>query len=76
MSHVHYGADYLDDLPTLAVGQTCNLKMDDGHERVWLCRCGVADGMPYDHAVTVERLIDGRWKEVDQYPGGDQCETG
>ena len=56
-----YSLAELESLPTLAVGQADNLKLDDGETRVWLCRCGVADGMPYDHQVTVERLIDGRW---------------
>lgn len=40
-------------LPTLCVGQRCSLKMDDGAERVWLCR--VAGG------ITVERLVAGCW---------------
>ena len=36
-----------------ASGQCCNLKLDCGDYRVWLCR--VAGG------VTIERLVDGRW---------------
>ena len=65
----HYTASYLADLPTLAVGQTCNLKIDTGDMRVWLCRCGVADGMPYDNQVTIERLVNGRWATLDTYEG-------
>ncbi len=64
-----YTADELRDLPTLSVSQADNLKVDDGETRVWLCRCGVADGMPYDDAITVERLTEGRWRTVAQYPG-------
>jgi hypothetical protein len=64
-----YTAEELENLPTLATGQADNLKIDTGTIRVWLCRCGIADGMPYDNAITVERLINGRWVEVDQYPG-------
>ena len=64
-------ADELRDLPTLSTGQADNLKIDNGETRVWLCRCGVEDGMPYNDAITVENLIDGRWVKVDQYPGSD-----
>ena len=64
-----YTARELKDLPTLAQGQADNLKIDTGTERVWLCRCGIADGMPYNNAITIERLIDGRWQTVQQYPG-------
>ena len=66
---VRYTAGELRDLPTLSVGQADDLKIDDGTTRVWLCRCGVADGMPYNDAITVERLKDGRWITVDTYPG-------
>jgi CDGSH-type Zn-finger protein len=62
-------ADDLRDRPTLATGQADSLKIDTGQTRYWLCRCGIADGMPYDDQVTVERLIDGRWETVDTYPG-------
>lgn len=57
----------LEHLPTLSVGQADDLKIDDGDVRVWLCRCGIADGMPHDNNVTVERLIDGRWTTVEEY---------
>lgn len=62
-------ADDIRDLPTLSVGQADDLKVDDGTTRVWLSRCGVADGMPYDDAITIEKLIDGRWVQTDQYAG-------
>jgi CDGSH-type Zn-finger protein len=65
----HYTAEELADMPTLAVGQADDLKIENHHRRVWLCRCGVADGMPYDDMVTVEAYIDGRWVEIDRYPG-------
>lgn len=64
-----YTAEELRDLPTLAQGQTDNLKIDTGTERVWLCRCGFEDGMPYDDMITIERLQDGRWVTVEEYPG-------
>lgn len=62
-------AEDLRDRPTLAVGQADNLKIDTGETRYWLCRCGIADGMPVDDVVTVERLIDGRWETVLTYDG-------
>jgi len=64
-----YTAAELEDLPTLSVGQFDNLKIDTGSKRVWLCRCGVADGMPYDNQVTIEKLEDGRWIKIEEYPG-------
>lgn len=66
-----YTADEIRDLPTLCVGQCCNLKVDTGAVRVWLCRCGVDDGMPYDDQITVEVLNPKNfcWEEVEVYPG-------
>lgn len=63
----------LEDRTTLSVGQADNLKFEDLEAdppiRVWLCRCGVADGMAYDNQITVEHCIDGAWTNVDVYPG-------
>ena len=64
-----YTADEIRDLPTLSQGQADNLKIDTGTERVWLSRVGIEDGMPYDNQITIERLIDGRWITVEEYPG-------
>ena len=64
-----YSARDLEHLPTLATGQADDLKIDDGDTRVWLCRCGIDDGMPFDNAVTVEKLQNGRWVQVEQYEG-------
>ncbi len=67
---MRYTAKYLESLPTLATGQADNLKIDDGNGvRVWLSRCTVADGEPYDNKVTHERLENGRWLETDVYEG-------
>lgn len=60
--------DELEALPTLSVGQSCNLKIDEGDRRIWLSRCTVADGEPFDNAVTVETLVDGRWVDFERYP--------
>lgn len=64
-----YTADDLRDLPTLCVGQTDDLKIETLTERVWLCRCGIADGAQFREGITVERLIAGRWETVDEYEG-------
>jgi hypothetical protein len=57
----------LEALPTLAVGQADDLKIDDGETRIWLSRCGVEDGEPYANKFTVEKLINGRWVETKTY---------
>ena len=62
-----FSANELRALPTLSVRQADDLKVDTGATRVWLCRCGVADGMPYDNQVTVERLHNGRWLAWEKY---------
>jgi hypothetical protein len=54
-------------LPTLSTGQADDLKIDDGNERVWLSRCTVEDGEPYDNKVTIERIVEGCWQTVTEY---------
>lgn len=54
-------------LPTLQQSHTDNLKKDTGNERVWLSRMTVADGMAYNHQVTVEVFSNGKWNIVDTY---------
>jgi hypothetical protein len=65
----HFTAAELEEMETLWQGHTDNLKYDDGETRYWLSRMTVADGMPYDNAVTVETLTDGRWITVAEYQG-------
>ena len=57
----------LEAMSTLCVGQADSLKVDLGHIRVWLSRCTVADGEPYDNKVTIEQLVDGVWTDVLTY---------
>ena len=59
--------DELEVIDTVIQGQADNLKIDDKGFRVWLSRCDTYDGMPYDNAVTIEKLIDNRWVEVLMY---------
>jgi hypothetical protein len=57
----------LEAMPTITQGQADDLKIDNGDERVWLSRCTTEDGEPYDNRVTIERLIDGSWQEVEYF---------
>ena len=52
----------LKNMPTLAVGQAADLKIDTGATRVWFSRCGLADGET--HPIQIEKLINGRWEDV------------
>ncbi len=63
----HYTLEELEGMDTLATGQADDLKVDTGQYRVWLSRCTVDDGEPYDNKVSVEELIDGRWITVEYY---------
>lgn len=65
-----YTYDELSALPTISQGHTDDLKIDTGNgERVWLSRMTREDGAEWDHAVTVERYIDGKWVTVEEYDG-------
>lgn len=64
-----YTAAQLRRRRTLSTGQCDDLKIDTGKTRVWLSRCGVADGEPYEDKVSVEKLRGGRWVVVEEYPG-------
>ena len=66
---MRYTKEELKAMPTIHSGQYDNLKIDTGTTRVWLSRMTVADGMPYNNQVTIEKLIDGRWVTVEEYPG-------
>ena len=56
-----YSLKHLEAMPTLATGQADDLKIEilgsagEG-VRVWLSRCTVEDGEPYNNKVTVEKL--------------------
>ena len=64
-----FTAAYLHTLPTLNSGHFDNLKIDDGDVRVWLSRCSTADGEPYDNKITIERLVEGKWRVQSVYEG-------
>jgi hypothetical protein len=62
-----YSLEELESLPTLTEGHMDDLKVDDGEYRVWLSRMTKADGAPYDHRVTIEKLMDGKWTTIETY---------
>ena len=57
----------LESLPTLCVSQADDLKINDGLWRVWLSRCTVEDGEPYNNKVTVEYCYNGCWVTEQMY---------
>ena len=69
-----YSLESLRALPTLAEGQADNLKFDEDGYRVWLSRCTVEDGEPFDNAVTIERFDGQRWVEVAKHPAPTERE--
>lgn len=59
--------DELEALPTLIEGQADDCKIESDTERVWLSRCTVADGEPWNNKVTVERRFGGSWISVEMW---------
>ena len=64
-----YTLEQLIALPAITVGQADDLKIDLPRSRVWVSRMTVEDGMPYDHQITLEKLIRGRWVTMHEYNG-------
>ena len=64
-----YSLSYLESLPTLCTAQVDDLKIETRHIRVWLSRCTVADGEPYDNKVSIEEWnsVHDKWVVVDEY---------
>ena len=58
----------LQQMKTIEQGPTDNLKIKTGDIKIWLSRMTVEDGMPYNNMVTVEKLIDGKWETIEEYP--------
>ena len=63
----HYSLREMEKRKTLHSGHTDDLKFESKGIRVWLSRMTVADGMPYDNQVTVEKLKNGSWVTVEEY---------
>lgn len=53
---IHYTLAELEDMPTLSLGQTDDLKAENEDTRIWLSRLSTEDGEPYNNKVTIERL--------------------
>jgi len=75
-----FSARQLEDFDTITIGQADDLKWEgvanDGTPmRLWLSRCGTADGEPYERTVTVELYCvpddeeDEQWHNVARYDG-------
>ena len=64
---MEYSLDALQSMPTLSRGQSSDLKIDTGFRRVWLSRCSIEDGEPYNNKVTIERLVSGIWETIVTY---------
>lgn len=57
------GYETLESLPTLCVGQADDLKYESDGIRIWLSRCGIGDGEPYEEAASLEYLVNGCWQD-------------
>lgn len=57
----------LEALPTQCVGQADDLKIEEGNLRVWLGRCTVEDGEPFNNAVTIEEWNGMKWVTTERY---------
>lgn len=64
-----YTLQELKDSKTISQDQTSDLKVEGRGVRVWLSRCTVADGEPYNNKVTVEfyHQYKGRWEIWEEY---------
>lgn len=61
--------DLLDALPTIEIAQASDLKISHSNVRVWVSRCGLPDGEPYEHTVYIETIFLGRWVLRGHYDG-------
>lgn len=67
-----YTAEELDGYDTIFEGEADDFKHESPEGlRFLLSRCGIEDGEPFTHTVTIERQIDGRWVTVARYDGGE-----
>jgi hypothetical protein len=69
----------LENSPTLCEGQAEDLKAEltlrnGTPARVWLSRCGVEDGEPWENTVSLETYQEGRWATVLRWNGDDPAE--
>ena len=68
-----YTAEELHKLKTIAEGQADDLKIEISSPfvptRVWISRCTIEDGEPYNNKISIEKLKNGMWKLVDEYEG-------
>lgn len=67
--HLCYTLEELEDMETISEGQADDLKIHDGDYKIYLGRCGIADGEPFNNPVTVERYSHdtNRWEDIYRY---------
>ena len=63
--------DLLDALPTIEIAQASDLKISHSNVRVWVSRCGLPDGEPYERTVYIETIDFGTytWAVRGHYDG-------
>jgi len=66
----------IDDMPTLCVSQTCDLKIDTGDARLWQARTTLEDGEPFRNTIYVELEDNGRWIDAGYYDGDNPPDGG
>jgi hypothetical protein len=58
----------LQAMETISQGHFSNLKIETENTRVWLSRMTKEDGAKANNMVEVEKLINGNWVTVKEYP--------
>ena len=61
--------DLLDALPTIETAHASDLKISHSNVRVWVSRCGLPDGEPYERTVYIETIFLSRWVLRGHYDG-------
>lgn len=69
-------SETLRGLPTLSQSQADDLKVSECDWRVWLSRCGLADGEPFEETVTIEYRTNEGWSTCEQYDGTNPTTEG
>lgn len=64
-----YTAKQLNKLPTLCISQSYDLKIEKPNTRVWLSRCKIEDGEPFNNKISIEKFVDNKWQITEEYQG-------
>jgi hypothetical protein len=63
----NYKLNELEKLETISQSHAMNMKVKTNTMQVWLSRCTIADGEPYDNRVQIDKLINGVWTKDKEY---------